>query len=424
MEINGGYFNVTVDPSLNNGKVDSSFAAAFPETTIILTVTPDERYALKAGSLKINDGTVSITGNGFIYTFAMPASDVTVSAEFEPLSPDTYSISVDSPSHGTINPDPVSAVEGTTVTLTVTPEEGYALKSGSLKYNDGSVDHAIDESGPTYTFTMPAANIIVSAEFEAIVYTISLPSPANGSVSANPASAVAGTTITLTVTPDTGYTLKEGSLKYNDRRDHVISGPSYSFTMPASDVTVSAVFERLYIITVGTFTGGNLSPNYRSVVAGTTITLTVTPDTGYVLKEGSLKYNDGSDHVIGGPPYRFTMPASDVTVSAFFNKVIDTITIEGPRDELIPVTWEKNPGNTLSDKKISWSNGDTITFTVAGYTSGVDLRWFMEGDEYSGTGDSITISAKEFLPRIYGLTVMIKVNGLWYSAETSIEIVR
>ena len=47
-----------------------------------------------------------------------------------------------------------------TVTVTVTPDAGYALKS--LKYNDGT-DHDITSAK---SFTMPLANVIITAEFE------------------------------------------------------------------------------------------------------------------------------------------------------------------------------------------------------------------------------------------------------------------
>jgi hypothetical protein len=280
MEINGGYFNIAVDSSLNNGKVESSFDAAFPETTITLTVTPDERYV---------------------------------------------------------------------------------LKNGTLMYSYGGKDYTPEGSGPAYTFAMPASDITVGAEFMTSYGITILPEIVNGTVTAG-----------------------------------------FDAAFPDIDEIPTAF-------------------------PGTVITLTVTPDDGFVLKSGSLKYSyGGKDYTPegSGPAYTFVMPASDVTVSAFFNKVIDTITIEGPQDELIPVTWEKNPGNTLPDKKISWSNGDTITFTVAGYTSGVDLMWFMEGKLYNGTGDSLTIYAKDFALRSYSVTVMVKVDDLLYSATDSLEIVR
>jgi formylglycine-generating enzyme required for sulfatase activity len=59
---------------------------------------------------------------------------------------------------------------------------------------------------------------------------------------------------------------------------------------------------------------------------GTTITLTVTPASGYSL--GSLKYNDGSDHTITGTS--FTMPAANVTVSGTFTAVSSDGTITPP----------------------------------------------------------------------------------------------
>ena len=74
-----------------------------------------------------------------------------------------------------------------------------------------------------------------------IALTVSTSTFSGGTIAANPTSAVAGTTINLTVTPDTGKQLKAGSLKYNDGSDHIISGTS--FIMPVSNVTVSAVFE-------------------------------------------------------------------------------------------------------------------------------------------------------------------------------------
>jgi formylglycine-generating enzyme required for sulfatase activity len=173
MEINGGYFDIAADASMSNGTVTANYDAAFPGTAITLTVRPEAGYVLQAGTLTCHyDGSgYEPAGSGLIYTFTMPAADVTVGAAFEALPPDMYSITAAaSISHGTVNPDVVSAAAGTTVTLTVTPDTDYVLQAGSVTYNDGS-DHPV--AGPPYTFTMPAANVTVSAAFEAIVYTVS-----------------------------------------------------------------------------------------------------------------------------------------------------------------------------------------------------------------------------------------------------------
>jgi formylglycine-generating enzyme required for sulfatase activity len=81
MYINGGYFDITADSSVSNGTVTADFDAAFPETTVTLTVTPAAGYTLKAGSVTYNDGSDhNIAGPP--YTLTMPAADVTVRAEF------------------------------------------------------------------------------------------------------------------------------------------------------------------------------------------------------------------------------------------------------------------------------------------------------------------------------------------------------
>lgn len=80
--------------------------------------------------------------------------------------------------HGTVTSDKVAASIGETVTLTVTPDEGYELEnltvtftnedepSGApLRLRGGSVELTPGENG-TYTFEMPAAPVTVNATFK------------------------------------------------------------------------------------------------------------------------------------------------------------------------------------------------------------------------------------------------------------------
>ncbi len=74
------------------------------------------------------------------------------------------------------------------------------------------------------------------------LFSVNIGSLSGGSISADTAYAAEGTTVNLTITPDSGMHLKPGSLKYTDiTGEHVISGTS--FVMPASDVTITAQFE-------------------------------------------------------------------------------------------------------------------------------------------------------------------------------------
>ena len=96
------------------------------------------------------------------------------------------------------------------------------------------------------SFTMPTADVTVKAVFEQdstpplpTTYAVTVQTEGSGTASASPTSAKQGTTINLTATANSGYHFKEWQVISGDV---TISGNS--FTMPAADVTVKAVFEQ------------------------------------------------------------------------------------------------------------------------------------------------------------------------------------
>ncbi len=172
------------------------------------------------------------------------------------------------------------------------------------------------ENGATKTYTVTVTR--------QSVYTVTVGSLTGGTVTASPTTAAAGTTVNLTVTPNPGWQLKAGTLKYNDGTDHVI--PGSSFTMPGKNVTVTAQFEQLYTVTVdGGITGGTIQVSPTTAAAGTTVNLTVTPDPGYGLVAGTLKYTDGTTEYEvwqwNAEGRCFIMLPADVTVTAQFAEI-------------------------------------------------------------------------------------------------------
>jgi hypothetical protein len=121
------------------------------------------------------------------------------------------------------------------------------------------------------------------------------------------------------------------------------------------------------------------------------------------------------------------MPAADVTVGAEFELLSSGvyITIEGPRDEAVAIIVRHSAGHT-PPTTISRSAGESVTFTLDSpdYSQeALDLLWFVEGELKTGTGNSLTINAVDYVERIYSLVVMIKVDAQWYSAETFFTVV-
>ncbi len=85
--------------------------------------------------------------------------DTILYAKWETLPDDSlYTISVSTNLGGVITVKPTKAKAGETVTITVKADEGKKLVENSLSVNGKFIDE--------YTFTMPANNVIVEAQFE------------------------------------------------------------------------------------------------------------------------------------------------------------------------------------------------------------------------------------------------------------------
>lgn len=139
-----------------------------------------------------------------------------------------YSINVVQPANGSVAASATFATAGTTIELTATPAEGYTLDYFTLDGERINGD----------TFIMPARNVEVSAVFTANAYSITVVQPTGGTVSASKLSAFFGEAVELTAVPDEGYELSH----------YVVNGAANSggtFTMPARDVIVTAVFTKV-----------------------------------------------------------------------------------------------------------------------------------------------------------------------------------
>lgn len=90
------------------------------------------------------------------------------------------------------------------------------------------------------------AEIRVTVQPEKVYYSINISDMTYGKVSADKQRAAAGEIVTLQVTPNNGYHLKEGSLKVykTDAADEMVRVADNEFIMPAYAVTISAEFEQ------------------------------------------------------------------------------------------------------------------------------------------------------------------------------------
>ena len=200
--------------------------------TVILKATPAEGYEFVEWFVTKSDGdegeTVEVTDNAF----TMPASDVTVTATFKAIE---YTITISETTNGTVTADKEKANIGEEVTLTVTPDAGYELADLTVKSVEATITVTDNK------FTMPAGDVVVTATFQAIDYTITISETTNGAVTADKEKANIGEEVTLTVTPNAGYELADLTVKSGEA---TITVTDNKFTMPAGDVVVTATFEK------------------------------------------------------------------------------------------------------------------------------------------------------------------------------------
>ena len=76
-----------------------------------------------------------------------------------------YTITCNSAENGTLSSSAASATDGSTVTITANPASGYTLKKLVVNYNNKDYDVTTAVSNNTYTLTMPASNVTVTATF-------------------------------------------------------------------------------------------------------------------------------------------------------------------------------------------------------------------------------------------------------------------
>ncbi len=331
-------------------------------TSVTVVATPKDGYTLTADGVVVTYGdnqtlkATPDTEKANTYTFAMPAGDATVSAEFEEVK--KYNVTVaGTVENGTVGVEPKTAAAKDVVTVTVTPNTNFKYTDGSLKatYTDGGTKKeindfkAVDGKENTYTFEMPAADVTVSAAFEKIAtetYTVTVTKDGDGKVTVNEQETEkleglkSGDTVTLKINPidtDTlltelaGVTVTSGKVDVSTTK---VDENTYTFKMPDGDVNVSVKFTTVeYGIEVKmlgegegtiTFTDGK-----TRFAAGTSVTATITPN-GTTYELTKVMYDDGSENkdvtseLKNGCEYTFTMPANHVKIEATFGEAPST----------------------------------------------------------------------------------------------------
>ena len=236
---NGGGVCVNGSFTMEGGSIRSNRSAAGGGGITALTGS----VTLKGGSVSGNSITGTMGGGVLVHNGSLTVSGApAVSGNTAGGSANNIYLN----SGKVINVDSSLAANASLgVTAKAVPAENAPVNvtgSNSADYKD-----RFASDNPYYSVVNSASNVVQLAYAE--VYSISCADTENGSISATPSSAAAGHTIALDIIADSGYKVK--SVTVSDANGNAIPVANGSFTMPAANVTVSAVFEKISIPSTG-----------------------------------------------------------------------------------------------------------------------------------------------------------------------------
>ena len=273
--------------------------------------------------------------------------------------PTTYALTTSATENGGVSPLPgtYTYLDGESVTVTATPDEGYRV---SLWSGDCS------GTATTCVLTLDADRT-ASVTFERITHTLTVTATGDGSVTpAGTTTHDEGDEATLTATPDEGYRV---SLWSGD-----CSGTATTCVLTLdADRTASVTFERItHTLTVTATGDGSVTP------AGTTThdegdeaTLTATPDEGYRVSLWSGDCSGTATTCV------LTLDA-DRTASVTFERITHTLTVTATGDGSVTPA-----GTTTHDE------GDEATLTA---TPDEGYRVSLWSGDCSGTATTCVLT--------------------------------
>jgi uncharacterized protein (DUF2345 family) len=412
-----GSGTVTSDPSGIDCGSTCSYQFVFG-TNVTLTATPDSGSLFSgwSGDVISSNSTVTITMD----------SNKSVISIFNTLY--TLTVTKSGAGTGTVTSSPVGIdcgstcsyqfVSGTNVTLIATSDSGSAF---------GGWSGDVVDTNTTTTVTMDS-NKSVTATFN-VLYTLTVTKSGTGVgvVTSNPSGIncgavcsyqfVAGTSVTLTATPDS-------SSIFNGWSGDVVDTHTTTTLTMDSNKSVTATFNALYTLTVtksgtgvGTVTSDPSGINCGATctyqfVSGTNVTLTATPDSGSA-------FVGWSGDVTGSSSTTIIMMSSNKSVTAIFNALYTlTVTKSGTGTGTV----SSNPSgiNCGTTCTYQFASGTNVTLTATPDSGSAFVGW--SGDVVStNTTTTVTMNSDKNVTATFNVlyTLTVTKSGTGVGAVTS-----
>ena len=325
-----------------------------------VTVTAPEKEGFTFTGWEVTGLPADVDTTKATISFKMPANNVTLKPQYEK---NTYTLTVD----GVDEP----RVFDENVTVTAPEKDGFTFTGWEVT----GLPADVDTTNATITFTMPANNVTLKAQYKQNTYTLT--------VNGKPEQRTVGEEVTLIARKPEGMTFSYWEIKKGLAADAVdVRSEKITFTMPANDVTISAIYVKdptpdpdpeiktheLKVSNAQIFLkDGSDVADLKAVPVGTELKAIAYADTETsVFKSWSCTGLELTEEQSTAREVYFTMPDHDVSLTAAF------VTPAKPEPKTYKVS--------VSNAKITLKDGSDVA----------DLKAVPAGTQLVATADDDT----------------------------------
>lgn len=293
---------------------------------------------------------------------------------------------------------PAGGTDGTVKHFTISKTDALKLRNKRLGLemkNTAPSGSGIDSR--TYTELYGRAAISVQTDNDSYFTLTPLAVGTDGYVNVSTTKPAYNSEVTLTPVPSAGYYLSSYTITA-DAGGTVPTVTNHKFRMPANDLTVKGNFSKYtYLINKGVNISGagTVTTSKTSAQIGDSVTVSQTPATGYTF----TGWTTSPENLISNNA--FTMPASNVTVTANYAKTSYTITKAA----------SPSGGGTVTTSKATANYQDTITLTATPATGYTFTGWT--------TSPSVTVQNNAFTMPASNITVTANFAKINYTISKS-----
>lgn len=420
IEVNGSSEGAIEEYTFNNVTSDQTIKALFDLPTYTLTAS------------KTGEGTVSYLGDttlsrgdsitySFVAAEGYTLTDVVIDGEskgaissyhFDNVVKSStievtftqdavWNITTTTDGKGTVTPGDTTVANGSTITVTITPDAHYMIEDVLLNgVSQGVVTSLLLEN--------ISANQNVIAKFVPIMWDITVTAGENGTITPGDTSVFDGSLAYFTIIPDSHYQIEDVFV------DGVSQGAISKLNIEnvtANHVVTATFAPIMWDISTTAGENGSITPADTSVVDGSDINIFITPDPHYQIVDVLLDgISQGTDSII-----IIENVTANHTVSATFAQIMWNITATaGENGTITPVDISVIDGGTATVMITPNVHYQIVDVLLDGVSQGAVTSLLLEN-----VSANHTVSAT-FAPIMWDITVTQAENGTITPADTTV----